>query len=256
MGLTGSPPVLVKETTKMQFGLRNAWKERPHAPGRSFGSTAPSPAPSTCEEAFGSAVLVQTYAVHLRTRPLPRGTHYALDCAGPLILQLPDQMRPTFRRPRRVPPDCKPHYPSRLLSRWFRLQPGKKLRAESRTRFALVSQPPLAPGNYTVELGFLLPAARTFRQKVVYAASVSCGRSKCVQPIGRSSRRWRRCRRSRSSRPRSRPASPHRTSSGGSAATARRRAGSHAHAKRAPGPPPGSPGPSSPGSCRSPAIAR
>ena len=34
-------------------------------------------------EATGSTVLVQRYVVHLRTRPLPRGTAYAFDCTGP-----------------------------------------------------------------------------------------------------------------------------------------------------------------------------
>ena len=40
-------------------------------------------------EATGSAVLIQLYVVHLRTRPLRRGTRYEIDCAGPLIIQLP-----------------------------------------------------------------------------------------------------------------------------------------------------------------------
>ena len=33
-------------------------------------------------EATGTAVLVQTYAVHLRTRPLPRGTPYRSTAPG------------------------------------------------------------------------------------------------------------------------------------------------------------------------------
>ena len=41
------------------------------------------------DDPTGPAVLVQLYVVHLRTRPLPRGTPYQLDCAGPVIVELP-----------------------------------------------------------------------------------------------------------------------------------------------------------------------
>lgn len=40
-------------------------------------------------EATGTAVLVQTYHVHLRTPRLGKGTPYDLQCAGPLIVELP-----------------------------------------------------------------------------------------------------------------------------------------------------------------------
>ena len=50
-------------------------------------------------------------------------------------------------------------------------------------QFALVGQPSLSAGDHTAELTFNPPQARTFREKVLYAASVSCGRSKYLQPI-------------------------------------------------------------------------
>ena len=37
----------------------------------------------------GPAVLAQLYRVHLRTLPLARNTPYEVDCAGPLILEIP-----------------------------------------------------------------------------------------------------------------------------------------------------------------------
>jgi hypothetical protein len=50
-------------------------------------------------------------------------------------------------------------------------------------QFAVVRQPSLAAGAHTAELTFSLSATRTFREKVIYTASVSCGRSKYLQPI-------------------------------------------------------------------------
>jgi hypothetical protein len=41
-------------------------------------------------EATGHAVLMQTYALRLRTAPLRVGTTYALECDGPVIVELPD----------------------------------------------------------------------------------------------------------------------------------------------------------------------
>jgi hypothetical protein len=49
--------------------------------------------------------------------------------------------------------------------------------------FALVTQPSLSAGAHTAELTFSLSQARTFREKMIYTAQVSCGRSKYLQPI-------------------------------------------------------------------------
>jgi hypothetical protein len=58
------------------------------------------------------------------------------------------------------------------------------LQAEARTQFAVVGWPrALSPGDYRVELTFRLPDARAFPEKALYAASVSCGGSRYLQPI-------------------------------------------------------------------------
>ncbi|MDX6414823.1 MAG: hypothetical protein QOH23_2233 [Gaiellaceae bacterium] len=181
IGLSGTSPVLVKESTKVEFAPQSVEGTTTRA-GQIVRIDCSVTGVYDVREATGSAVLIQTYVVYLRTRPLPRGTPYQLDCAGPLIVQLPagasnvtanatDAAGLQTALPVQAPVVSVP------------LASGKKLRAESGTRFSLIGQPELAPGNYTVELGFNLPEARTFRQKVVYAASISCGRSKYIQPI-------------------------------------------------------------------------
>jgi hypothetical protein len=133
-------------------------------------------------EATGSAVLIQLYVVHLRTRPLPRGVHYALDCAGALIVQLPAEASDVSATATDVtaqPTTLPVSSPVAAIPLGF----GKRLRPQARTRFAVASLPDLPPGGYTLELSFTLPEARAFREKALYAASVSCGRSKYVQPI-------------------------------------------------------------------------
>jgi hypothetical protein len=133
-------------------------------------------------EATGSAVLVQLYVVHLRTRPLPRGTPYRLDCAGPLIIQLPtdaSDVRATATSASGPPVALPVQAPVASIPLAF----GKRLREEPRMQLVLVGQPSLSPGGYAVDLAFALPEARAFREKVLYAASVACGRSKYLQPI-------------------------------------------------------------------------
>jgi hypothetical protein len=133
-------------------------------------------------EATGSAVLIQLYVVHLRTRPLPRGVRYDLNCAGSLIAQLPgdasdvwatamDSAGQQVAVPVQSPVTAIP------------LAFGRRLRPQLGTRFAVASLPDLSPGSYTLGLAFTLPQARWFREKALYAASVSCGRSKYLQPI-------------------------------------------------------------------------
>ena len=200
------------------------------------------------------AVLIQTYEVHLRTRKLPRGTPYQLDCAGPLIVQLPiDASNVTANAtdaaglqtalPVQAPVAAVP------LAFGRSCEPSHEHASRS-----LESQSSRRATTASSSASFFPRPAHFGRRSSTRLRSRAAARSTSSRS-GRWSRRWRKCRRSRSSRRRSRPASPHRTSSGGSAATARRRARSHAHAKRALEQQPGSPGRSSPGSCRSPAIA-
>jgi hypothetical protein len=130
-------------------------------------------------EATGSAVLVQTYALHLRTRPLARGTAFAIDCAGPLIVELPADAASIEAAVAASAP-LAVQAPVRSVPLAF----GRRLRAERGTQLALIRWPPtLAAGNYDVDLAFVLPAAREVRERAVETASVSCGRSRYLQPI-------------------------------------------------------------------------
>ena len=134
-------------------------------------------------EATGSAVLVQRLLVHLRTRPLPRGTGYALDCTGPLVVELPADASAVQATATSVSGD-ELVLPLQAPVGSVTLAFGKRLRAEPETQLALVRWPPsLARGDYRVELAFGLPEARAIREKAVATASVSCGRSRYLQPI-------------------------------------------------------------------------
>ena len=133
-------------------------------------------------EATGTAVLVQLYVVHLRTRPLPRGTPYQLDCAGPLIVELPadvSDVRATATDASGQPAELAVQAPLTAVPIAF----GKRLGTERGTQFAVVSWPAASAGGYGMELSFSLPNAHMFREKVLYAALIACGRSKYFQPI-------------------------------------------------------------------------
>jgi hypothetical protein len=131
------------------------------------------------DDPTGPAVLVQLYVVHLRTRPLPRGTPYELDCAGPVVVELPTDASDV----QAAATDLQVALPVQAPLTSIAVAFGKRLRAEPGMQFALVEQPSLSAGDHTVELVFNLPQARTFREKVLYTAAVSCGRSKYLQPI-------------------------------------------------------------------------
>jgi hypothetical protein len=177
----GSAPVVVKQSTKVDV-----------TPSRVQGTTtrAGQVVRIDCsvtgiydvDDPTGPAVLVQLYVVHLRTRPLPRGTPYQLDCAGPLIVELPtdaSDIQATATDASGSQVALPVQAPLTSLALAF----GKRLRAEPGMQFAVVGQPSLSAGSHTVELAFSLSQSRTFREKVIYAAAVSCGRSKYLQPI-------------------------------------------------------------------------
>jgi hypothetical protein len=179
--LVGDAPAVVKESFKVEL-----------TPHRVKGTTtrAKQVVRIDCSvtgvfdvrEATGSAVLIQLFVVHLHTRPLPRGTPYEIDCAGPLIMQLPGdasavQAVAADASGLQVPLVVRA--PLRTLS----LASAKRLLAERGTQFASLEQPSLPAGGYTVGLTFNLPDARAFRQKALMTAQVSCGRSKYLQPI-------------------------------------------------------------------------
>jgi hypothetical protein len=134
-------------------------------------------------EATGSAVLVQTYEVHLRTRRLARGTAYEFDCMGPLLVELPAdasavQAVSTSAAGVEVP------LPVRAPVVSVPLSFGRQLRAEPGTQLAIIDWPrTLAAGDYRVELSFNLPDARPFREKAIDTATIRCGGSRYLQPI-------------------------------------------------------------------------
>ena len=135
------------------------------------------------KEATGTAVLTQTYVVHLHTRRLACRTAYELDCTGPVILELPadasavqarsiDASGQEVQLPLQAPVASVP------------IAFGKGLRAEPGMQLAVVRWPrTLQRGDYRVELSFGLPEARAIREKAVVTASISCGRSRYVEPI-------------------------------------------------------------------------
>jgi hypothetical protein len=133
-------------------------------------------------EATGSAVLIQLFVVHLHTRPLPRGTPYEIDCAGPLIMQLPRDASAVQALATDASGSQVPLFVQAPLST-LSLSSGKRLRAERGTQFASLGQPSLPAGSYTVGLTFNLPEAHAFRQKALMTAQVACGDSKYLQPI-------------------------------------------------------------------------
>jgi hypothetical protein len=135
------------------------------------------------KEATGTAVLTQTYVVHLHTRRLRRGTAYQLDCTGPAILEIPAdasavQARSIDAAGREV------QLPLQAPVASVPVAFGKRLRAETGMQLAVVRWPrALLGGDYRVELSFGLPETRAIREKALVTASVSCGRSRYVEPI-------------------------------------------------------------------------
>jgi hypothetical protein len=130
----------------------------------------------------GPGVVVQTRRVRLRTRRVPRGTAYDLDCSGPLIVQLPKAASAV--QATAVARSSQPVLPVQAPVSSVPIAFGRRLRAQRGTQLALIRQPDtLQPGDYRIELSFHLPGARPIFEKVVYAASVSCGRSTYVEPL-------------------------------------------------------------------------
>ncbi len=179
--LLGGPPVTVKQSAKLEFDPHRVKGTTTRA-GQVVKVNCSVTGTFDVREATGSAVLVQLYVVHLRTRPLPRGTPYQLDCAGPLIVQLPTdasdvQATSTSATESQLPISVQAPITSIPLA--F----GRRLRAEPGTQFAILGSSALSPGGYTVELALSLPETRAFQEKVLYTALIACGHSKYFQPI-------------------------------------------------------------------------
>jgi hypothetical protein len=174
--LLGDSPVVVKQSTKVDVTRQRVRGTTTRA-GQVVRIDCSITGIYDVDDPTGPAVLVQLFVVHLRTRPLPRETPYQLDCAGPVIVELPTDASDI----QAAATDTSLSVQAPLTS--IALAFGKRLRAEPGMQFALVGQPSLSPGDHTVEFAFNLPEARTFREKVLYTAQVSCGRSKYLQPI-------------------------------------------------------------------------
>jgi hypothetical protein len=126
----------------------------------------------------GPGVFVQTRIVHLRTRRLPSGTAYDLDCSGPLLVELPRAASAIQAAAGQtaLPVEAPVHSVPTAF--------GKRLRAQHGMQLALVRRPDgLSSGDHRIELTFTLPRARPIFEKLLYAATVSCGRSSYVEPV-------------------------------------------------------------------------
>jgi hypothetical protein len=177
----GAAPVIVKQSAKITLTPHGVEGTTSRA-GQVVRIDCSVTGAFDVREATGSAVLVQTYVVHLRTRPLPRGTPYQLDCSGPAIVQLPidaADVQATATDQSGMPSELAVQAPLSAVPLAF----GKRLRAERGTQLAAVSWPAASPGSYEMELSFSLASARRFREKVLYAALIACGRSEYFQPI-------------------------------------------------------------------------
>ena len=131
-------------------------------------------------EATGTAYLIQTELVHLRLRPARAGTRYRLDCRGPLVVELPAGATHVEAT------SGKQELQVRRLTE-VRLGPGRPARPQPRKQLVAVDWPDASAATYDdqkLELRLELPdKARLLRERVVYTASVSCGRSSYVHPL-------------------------------------------------------------------------
>jgi hypothetical protein len=126
------------------------------------------------DEATGSAVLAQTYTVRLRTARLRRGTRYDVDCTDPLVLELPADAANVIAYATSAA-GVRTEVP---------LSAARGLRAEPGTQLVSIGwQDALPSGDYGLELDFDLPDEHAFREKAVYAASVTCGGRTYMQPL-------------------------------------------------------------------------
>ena len=177
----GSAPVTVTQSAKLEFAPQRV-QGRTTRTGQVVKIDCSVTGVFDVREATGSAVLIQLYVVHLRTRPLRRGTPYRLDCTGPVIVQLPTEASNVHGTATSTSAESVP-LPVQAPVSAMPLAFGKRLHAQPGTQFAVVDSSALSAGGVTVELALSLPEARTFREKVLYTASIACGRSKYVQPI-------------------------------------------------------------------------
>jgi hypothetical protein len=179
----GASPVAVQETSRQAepdpHDVHGVTRRR----GQVVGIDCTVTVVYDANDLSGPGIFLQTKIVHLRTRRLPRGVPFDFDCSGPLIVQIPrdsSDVRAAATDASGSPVALPVRAPVTSIPISF----GRHLRAQRGMRFAVVDWPgTLSGGDYRLELSFGLSAARPIREKVVYAASIACGRSKYLEPI-------------------------------------------------------------------------
>jgi hypothetical protein len=170
---SGSSTVSVVETFSAQVSERHVSGVTTHA-GQRVRADCPITIVYDVDEETGSAVLPQTYVVHLRSDRLRRRVRYDVDCSDPVILELPAAATQPAASAISAA-DVRTALP---------LGAATGVRAERGTQVVSIGWPEgLTTGDYRLELDFALPDASAFREKAVFAASVTCGRSRYLQPL-------------------------------------------------------------------------
>jgi hypothetical protein len=136
-------------------------------------------------EATGTAFLVQSQLLHLHLHPARRRTPYAVECLGPLVVELPasatrvEATELTRSGHRRGSVRVGTHASVRLA-------PGRPLRPAAGKQIVVVQwrrHAGSAYDDYMLELSFEVPKAPLIRERVAYTASVSCGRTSYLEPV-------------------------------------------------------------------------
>jgi hypothetical protein len=175
----GSPPVVEQSATVKQT------VRRVHGRTTRRGQVVRIECQSTIaydvRESTGTAVLVQSYHVHLRTPRLGKGTPYDLQCAGPLIVEVPGNASALRATAKRSGEEIEfPVAPVTSVPLGFR----KRLHAERGTYLAVLNWPRrLGADDHLWTLSFTLPELGNFQERALSTASVSCGGATYLQPI-------------------------------------------------------------------------
>jgi hypothetical protein len=178
---SGTSPSRVTETIKPEQTPYHVAGVTSHN-GQRVGITCAITMSFDVKEATGSAVLIQRRATRLRTRSLRRGTRYSFDCLGALVTELPADAS-DLRGVAESDTGATTALSARTVTS-VRIGFGRRLRPAPHTLLAVARWPiDTSAGSYRVSFAFSLPAAHAFTQRVIYTASVSCGRSVYLQPL-------------------------------------------------------------------------
>jgi hypothetical protein len=136
-------------------------------------------------EATGTAYLTQSQLLHLRLRPARAGTAYALECLGPLVVELPATATGLEAEAQSTAGDWRRSLSVRSGDA-VPLSPAAPVRAAPGKQIVVVDwprRPGAAYDNYRVELSFQVPKARFLRERVVYTAAVECAGRSYFAPV-------------------------------------------------------------------------